>query len=63
MVRNILRLDWHVIITSTKLLLFCCRTQLALYMNYFVLGMEIQAYIANGFTLLSLILGKLELKL
>ena len=26
MVYNILRLDWHVIITSTMLLLFCCFT-------------------------------------
>ena len=38
-------------------------TQFALYMNYFVLGMEIHADMTNGFTLLSLILGKLELKL
>ena len=36
-------------------------TQFGLYMNYFVLGMEIHAYMTNGFK--SLIVGKLELKL
>ena len=38
-------------------------TQFALYMNYFLLGKEIHAYMTIGFTLLSFKVGKLELKL
>ena len=39
-------------------------THFALYMNYFLFGMmEIHTQMTNGFTLLSLIVGKLELKL
>jgi len=32
-------------------------TQFALSMNYFLLGMEIHAYMTNGFTLLSLVVA------